>query len=47
MLSVCSVIGVALVLPKRKEQSGTEEKIAIAEKKEEILGSIKDDDVIQ
>jgi hypothetical protein len=46
MLSVCSVIGVAPVFPKRKEQFSTEIKIDNTDKKENAATSIKTSDNI-
>ena len=46
MLSVCSVLGVAPVFPKRKEQYSTEVKTETTEKKEDISGPIKTGDTV-
>jgi hypothetical protein len=45
LLSACLVIGVAPVLPKRKEQFAVEIKIEVVEKKE--TNTVKMNDIIQ
>jgi hypothetical protein len=47
MLSICSVLGVAPVFPRKKEQFNVEVKIESTEKKEDILSSINLSDIIQ